>query len=146
MTRVFAALVALCAAATAAAQDDPWYFPADEGLGRAVVKWAPVAAACPDEDDVPALDAAMRGENMMEAERLIKMKGCIPLWEGSHGEIIGASAAPTVLHVKMRYMPNYPEETPDDGPELFVQVTDLATISDATTQPWGIWRELVGRE
>ena len=126
------------------AQDNFWYVPADGYVGDAIVRWSPVASACPNADDVEPLHTAMHNGDQFRINQLILSKGCIPLMQGSHGEIIGAEKGPMLLHIRINYMPGYEDETPEVGPELFVRVNDVTSISDQYDHLVETWQTMVG--
>lgn len=150
MTRLIHAtcLAVLVAGPAIAAVPGPteFYRPAEAYHGDARV-WSTttpgVAPACPNEDDVQMLKSAMRDGDSATADQLQEERGCLLLNDVSHGEIIGASLAGLVIRVRMSYMPGFSEETPDNGPELFLNVSDVVTMTGEPTVE--IYNAILGR-
>jgi len=144
MRTIIAAAAIAIGISPAIAQDNLWYVPANGYVGEALVRWHPVVAACTDAEDVEPLNSAMRAGDQIMTKQLMLMNDCVPLMQGSHGEIIGAEKGPMLLHIRMNYMPGYDDATPESGPELFVRVNDVTSLADQNDHLVSTWQTMVG--
>jgi len=127
-TYLVAVSLVLAAASGAVAQplerESDYYVAAEQPYEYASVYTIKGAApACPDEDDTMSFYDALEAENMDEVEYLVGVRECMFLFDGSHGDVIGATiGASRQLRVRFNYLHKYRNQYPV---ELYLEVYDL---------------------
>ena len=81
------------------------------------------AAACPDEDDTLSFQTALSNRDKAEFTYLVDVRECLPIFSGSHGEVIGATIGSSrQLRVRFNYLHKYRNQQPV---ELYLEVWSL---------------------
>lgn len=122
-----------------------WFVPVAQPKDMATVfSFDQAAAGCAEGDDIFAMRDAMKTRDAALIGAVGQQRGCLVVFDGSHGIIVGASPdGGGTLRVRFEYLVNYPGYNSSEPVEMFIDVHELRGVGGRSHRLLDHYHELM---